>query len=144
MLTMESARAPMHLPDGSLFSISEMLATFPENGFMWVILEFFGTGQAPGGISMPEFEDRIRSADYGLTMTWAELKEFGAHVTQTFDCEIVAIREADDAAKPPGTDSAIAKICAFDSTQWYVSVNESLDEFRPVLSAVQRIAAGVD
>src|SRR6266496_1286632 len=101
---MESVRVPVHFSDGSLLSISDVLATFFENSFVWVILEFFGIGRAPEGMSMPEFEDRVQSAPDGLQMTWAELKAFVTHVAQTFDCEIVAFRANDNAVPPRGID----------------------------------------
>jgi hypothetical protein len=140
---MKSVHVPMHLPGGSLLSMSDVLAAFPENGAVWIIFEFFGTGRAPMGMGMPEFEDRVRSAPEGLQMTWAELKSFGAGLGQTFDCEIVAFRAADYYEAHRSVDLAIAKICAFDSTEWYVAVDETVEEFQSVLSTVRRIATGV-
>jgi hypothetical protein len=140
---MKSVHVPMHLSGGSLLSMSDVLASFPENGYVWVIFEFFGTGRAPMGMGMPEFEDQVRSAPEGLQMTWAELRAFGADVTQAFECEIVAFRDNNYYETHRSVDLAIAKICALDSTEWYVSVDETAEEFRPVLSTVQRIATGM-
>jgi hypothetical protein len=137
---MESVRVAAHLPSGSLLTISDVLATFSDNNFGWVLLEFYGIGQAPDGMPMPEFEDRVLSAPDGLPMTWAELKVFGNDIEQTFDCEISAFRADDLVTTPRDPDMVIAKICAYDSTQWHVAVDESVEEFRPVLNAVQRIA----
>ena len=131
----------MHLGGGSVLSLPDVLAVFPENGFVWILREFFGTGEAPGGISMQEFEDRVRSAGDGLRMTLSELKNFGAHVEQAIDCEVVAIRATEEAVLPPGSDPAVAEICAFDRTEWHVAVDDSVGEFQTVLSSVQRIAA---
>ncbi|MEV4637460.1 hypothetical protein AB0J80_08925 [Actinoplanes sp. NPDC049548] len=121
-------------------AISDVLATFPDNSFGWVLLEFYGIGQAPDGVPMPEFEDRVLSAPHGLSMTWAELKAFGNDIEQTFDCEIVAFRTNDIAESPRDPKAVIARICAFDSTQWQVAVDESVEEFRSVVGSVQRIA----
>jgi hypothetical protein len=139
---MESVRVPVHLPGGSLLTISDVLATFSDNSFEWVLLEFYGIGQAPGGIPMTEFEDRVLSAPDGLAWTWAELKAFGNDIEQTFDCEIVAYRTNGISPTPRDPKLAIAQICAFDSTQWHVAVDESVEEFRSVVRSVQRIAAG--
>ncbi|MEV4387604.1 hypothetical protein AB0J68_18120 [Micromonospora sp. NPDC049580] len=138
---MKSVQCPMHLPGGSLLSISDVLAAFPENRYVWVIFEFFGVGRAPMGMGMPEFEDRVRSAPKGLQMTWADLEAFGVGVTQAFECEIVAFRAADYYGVQCNVDLAVAKICALDSTEWCVSVDETAEEFRSVLNAVRRIAA---
>jgi hypothetical protein len=139
---MESVRVPVHLPGGLLLTISDVLATFSDNRFDWVLLEFYGIGQAPDGIPMSEFEDRVLSAPDGLPLTWAQLKAFGNDIEQTFDCEIAAFRTNDIAATPRDPKTVIAKICAFDSTQWYLAVDESVEEFRSVVGSVQRIAAG--
>jgi hypothetical protein len=139
---MESVRVPMHLPGGSLLSMSDILSTFPENESVWVIFEFFGIGCAPKGMSMPDFEDQVRSAPEGLQMTWSELREFGADVAQAFDCEIAAFRVTDYPAKRRGIGLSIAKICALDSTEWQVAVDETVEEFQSVLSTVQHVATG--
>lgn len=137
---MESVRLPMHLPDGSLVLVSDVLAAFPENDAVWVVFEFFGTGRDPLGMGMPEFEDRVRSTPEGLRMAWAELRAFAADLEQAFDCEIAAFWADDYSATRRNVDLPIAKICAFDSTEWYVAVDRTAQEFQSVLGAVQRIA----
>src|SRR5215813_10101000 len=111
---MESVRVPMHATGGSLLSLSHVLGAFPNNGFRWVLYEFFGTGRAPNGMSMPDFENQVRLAPEGLGMTWAELKAFGADIIQAFDCEIAAFRTTDQPAKRDSVDIAVATIRAFD------------------------------
>lgn len=132
----------MHLPGGSMLSMADVLSVFPNNDLLWVVLDFFGMGCAPKGMSMPDFEHKVRSVPEGFRMTWTELKEFGDCVTQAFDCEIAAFRLTDFDAGRPGVELADAKICALDSTEWGVGVDETLLEFRSVLGALQRIAAG--
>jgi hypothetical protein len=90
----------VHQPGRLFLSLSDVLATFSENSFVWVQLEFYGTHGLPDGMGMPEFENRVRSLPEGLPMNWVELKAFGNDVEQTFDCEITAFRANDTVATP--------------------------------------------
>jgi hypothetical protein len=138
---MESVRVSMHTARGSLLSVSDVLAAFPANDLLWVIYEFFGAGRAPNGMSMPDFENRVRLAPDGLRMTWTELKAFGADVVQAFDCEIAAFSATDQPLRRRSGSVAITNIRALDSTVWEVAVDERVEEFQSVLSAIQRIAS---
>ena len=63
-------------------------------------------------------------------MTWAELRAIAAGVEQTFDCEIVAFQ---------APDSAVAKICALDSTEWQVAVDQATQALGHLLLSGGRV-----
>src|SRR5512133_1253299 len=105
---MRSVRIPMHRGDGSVVSLSEVVSVFPDNDFVWTIVEFFGTGRAPGGMGMPEFEDEVRSTPAGVGMTWPEFRRFSADLDQTFDCDVTAFRARGGVGGQSEMDTAAA------------------------------------
>lgn len=88
---------------------------------------------------MAEFERRVRAAPDGLPMSWPEIHRWGTEITQAIDCEIAAFRVHDDRVDD---ERAVVRICAIDSTEWVVAVDESAVELRSVLGAVRRLASG--
>jgi hypothetical protein len=130
----------MHRGDGSVASLSEILSAFPDNDFVWTIVEFFGTGRAPAGMSMPDFEDEVRSTPAGVGMTWPEFRRFSADLDQTFDCDVMAFRAPGGVVGQSEMDAAVAKISAFDSSEWEIAVDESVAELQAVPMRIQQIA----
>lgn len=115
---------PMNRSDGSKISLEELLAVVPGSQWTWYVLDFYGTGCAPGGRTMTSFEEEIRSSESGVVMTWAELNDFASALDQTIDCQIVATthrcqvsRERVDRKDFRGYEMVLD---GFDSTEWAV------------------------
>ncbi len=86
---MKFVKCPSFRRDDSLVQLGDFLSTVPENNWMWVVLDFYGIGNAPNDLSMDDFEKLVQSKSKGVAMTWSELKNFADSLVQTYDsCSI--------------------------------------------------------
>lgn len=108
--------------DGYLIQLIDFLSVIPENNWVWVILDFYGAGNAPCGLTMEEFETLVRTKSGGVIMTWLELNDFAKTLGQTYDCLIVATKStqniSEDRSVKENFSSCEIVIEAFDSTDW--------------------------
>lgn len=111
-----------------MVALSYVLAVIPENDFVWSILNFDGTGLAPGGISMVDFEDRIKSLPNGLLISWHELKAFADGLHQAIHCLIVGVVRGNEGSVSRNVDEISAcevMVEVLDSTRRYVWARDS-------------------
>lgn len=87
---MNSINLAMHGGHTSLVRLIDILAVFPDNEWDWRIFDYEGVGIAPSGLSMMEFERRVRASELGYVISWLDLKEFARRSEQTYDCLIAA------------------------------------------------------
>lgn len=80
----------------------------------WKLIEFSGVGKAPRGETMVGFERNIR--ENGCEMTTEELVEFSARLDDIYDLELIGYFG----------ETEVARITAFDSSEWSVWVNDSV------------------
>ncbi|MEU8202722.1 hypothetical protein [Streptosporangium sp. NPDC049046] len=137
---------PMHKENGSLVSLSNLLEAIPDNEWRWIIIEFYGIGSPPHGMTMDEFEESIRNEPNGLTVSWAELKEMGKNIEQTYDFLAVAYAPNSPLEVPPTDTESLNDslgqcilIRAFDSMEWTVEVSDRLGFSEKLISAIARM-----
>lgn len=81
---------------GTFVQLIDFLNKIPDNSYAWSILDFYGAGIAPNGLSMEDFEGLVRNQPKGMIMNWKQLKEFAAGLKQTFDFFIVGAKTEGD------------------------------------------------
>ncbi len=125
---MQFIEFPMHLEEGCVVQLAELLKMIPNNNWSWRVLDFDGMGILSINMSMEEFEERVRSTPTGYRLSWRELKIFAEKLEQTWDCLIVAVEsESDLVAEELSTDNfdrCLVVLRAFDSTSWSVSARD--------------------
>lgn len=97
---------------GKLINLKDVLRIAGNNDWQWRINDLDGLGPLPNGMSWDEFDEKIESAPYVLD--WPGILEFAAPLVQVKDGEIVAVSEGKE----------MARIEAFDSGEWKVSLSE--------------------
>lgn len=111
--------------------LADILAVIHSNDLIWSMLDFYGVGHPPGGMTMAEFEERVRASASGYRMSWFELKAFANDLEQTYDCTIVAVDSEEDlravALDLESFERCRLMIRAFDSTKWEVGVDPNLE-----------------
>lgn len=112
--------------DGVKITLSELLNKVPENNWDWRMFEFEGTGVAPQGMTMPDFEDLVMSEEYGFAFSWDSLLLFASEVSDVKSCVLAAItRPVDyDSLDDGAGDGIIAFIGIYDSTDWQIKIPE--------------------
>ncbi len=118
----------IHRQTGVTVQLIDLLKIVPDNNLTWSILDFYGIGSAPKGLTMPEFEKATRSIPGGHLFSWPELKAFADQLDQTWDCLIVAVESKNDLV-PEELDADNFNRClivlrAFDSTNWSVNARD--------------------
>jgi hypothetical protein len=133
---MSSIVIPMHGTSGSAVALSQILNVIPENAWTWSILELWGTGIAPQGMTMQSFEDFIASSDIGYPLSWRELVDLASVLEQVHDCLIVATGSpcapSRQIVEQKSDPDLLVVIEGLDSAQWDVNVNEQLDDVEEV------------
>ena len=126
---MKALTFPAFRNNGIAVRLADVLAVIPENELVWSILEFNGMGEAPGNLSMDDFEEQVRRKPGGLMMSWSALKEISVGFHQTIDCIVVGAKTEQDIlnAQMAGDDFSSCEIVlnAFDSTEWSVWTRDS-------------------
>jgi hypothetical protein len=84
----------------------------------WLLHEFSGTGVAPNGLGMVEFETCIRESGPARFDT-ASLTNFASALTDVYDLRITA-----------WSGHKIAEIVGFDSECWDIWLDDSLAKYR--------------
>jgi hypothetical protein len=117
-----------HSGEGLILNLKELLPSIPYNDWTWSIMEFSGTGSAPDGVSMPDFESCLWELDQGWLLTWEELVSFAGGIHQAFSCFIVAVDSAEKIRRPVEVDEApegcIIGVEAFDGSEWIIWSDE--------------------
>ncbi len=113
----------MDSPTRWLISLSDVLATIPDNPWTWTVRDFRGAGVVPGG--MPGFRARVLAE--GVPFTWAELRAFAERQGQTIDCLIVAEWRGE----------RVAEVEAFDSATWHVRMPERWERTAELLDELR-------
>lgn len=85
----------------------------------WSLIEFYGTGTAPKGKGMVDFETEIQQSSDGYRFSHEGLKKFAAGVTDIYDLSLVGM---DDGRK-------LVEIRAIDSDCWEVTIDEEFSSF---------------
>jgi hypothetical protein len=127
---MKFTEFPMHQELGGTIQLINLLGKLPENTWIWSILEFYGVGVPPSGMTMAEFEKAARSIPGGYCFSWPDLKAFARHLDQTYDCLIVAVESKNDLApielNANKFDRCQIVLQALDSTKWSIGTNSKL------------------
>jgi len=88
---MKKSEFRMRRSDNSLVHLADILKAIPNNNWVWAVQHFYGVGEAPGGLSMPEFEEICDSTPGGVRFSWDDIKNFASHINEVWDCFIVAV-----------------------------------------------------
>jgi hypothetical protein len=123
---------------GFIHNLKDLLPLIPDNEWTWAIIEFTGTGTAPDGIGMPDFESCLWELEQGWLFTWEELVSFANGIHQAFSCFIVAvdsvvkIRRPVEVDEPP--EGCIIGLEAFDGSEWVIWSDDLalLERFSPL------------
>ncbi|MFG1689400.1 hypothetical protein ACGFNP_55280 [Nonomuraea sp. NPDC049269] len=133
---MSTVVIPMHKSSEETVRLIQILGTLPENTWAWSMLELWGTGIAPQGMTMQSFEDYVSSSDAGYQLGWRELVSTASSLDQVHDCLIAATRSP-FALTRPSLDQAsnpelLVVIEALDSTEWGIRIGDHLDDAREI------------
>ncbi|XVV02656.1 hypothetical protein ACQPW3_35680 [Actinosynnema sp. CA-248983] len=126
---MRKLSLPMFNEHGQDISLRDILTCIPRNGWTWSILDFYGVGDAPGGLAMSEFEELVRSMPTGYLLSWDELLTLAAGLHQVIDCTIVAGVQGDlvpEDLKINDFNRCAFVIQALDSTDWVLRAAEDV------------------
>ncbi|MBL8296832.1 MAG: hypothetical protein JNN30_00660 [Rhodanobacteraceae bacterium] len=90
----------------------------------WRLMEFYGTGAAPDGMGMVDFENEVRQRPAGYLFTAEGLGKFASGLTDIYDLKLI------------GTDRGhtLVELEAVDSDYWEITIDEefsSFDELKP-------------
>jgi hypothetical protein len=85
----------------------------------WSLLEFHGTGTAPDGKGMVEFENEVRRCSDGYRFDGEAMEKFASELTDIDDLDLVGM----------DTGRKSVEIGAFDSGHWEVVVDETRSSF---------------
>jgi len=116
----------MHQKAGTV-ELASLLAVVIPGEWTWHLLDFHGIGIAPQNMTMPQFEDLVRTSGY--EMTWPELRKSAANLEQTWDCLVVALNPNDKRSRQALLNSDLSDthlvIEAVDSGKWIVRSNDA-------------------
>jgi hypothetical protein len=127
--------------NGTKVALADLLAQIPDNNLVWSILEFNGSGTAPAGLTMTEFQTLARATDRGHRLSWPALNEFAASLSDVTDCRIVGALKWKNISATKLDAGAVVGIEvileAIDSTEWSVWAHheELLDDLISVAAA---------
>ncbi len=109
---------------GAKVTLTELLNKVPENSWDWRMFEFEGSGVAPQGMAMPDFEDRVMSEEYGFAFSWDSLTRFASELSDVKSCVLAAVsRPVDYESLDDGSgEGVIAFIGIYDSTDWEIKI----------------------
>lgn len=110
-----------------MISLKDILGLVGDNDWEWRILELDGTGVLPHGMSWDEFDQLLEVGPYVLS--WPGLMAFADGLVQVLDGEIAAAVDGID----------IARIQAFDSTEWTIRIRAT--EFGDLDARIARMLA---
>ena len=127
--------------------LADLLASVPDNDWVWSILDFDGIGNVPAGLDFAEFRAEVLASPEGYLMSWDELKEFAAGLRQCFDLLLVAAEGRGSlSAERFAVDDfggCLVVLAAIDSGSWEVSVDDGVEEAFGLAAALRaRYAAG--
>ncbi|MEU2389771.1 hypothetical protein [Streptomyces sp. NPDC007369] len=77
--------------------LAEVLTRVPDNTWTWLLLDWDGVGEAPGGLGLEDFRDLVLASPAGISMTWSEVRAFAAAQQDVHDVLLVAVEAAADA-----------------------------------------------
>ncbi|MEU8184248.1 hypothetical protein AB0B86_26165 [Micromonospora sp. NPDC049047] len=120
---------PMHQKT-KLIQLADILMLIGDNDLEWSLVDFHGVGQAPRGMTMPDFEDLVRSSFLGYRMKWHDLDEFAHSLDQTMECLIIAATSLEEITEQQlrvdDFSGCSFVVEALDSTEWRLgSMNDS-------------------
>ncbi|MFE3455845.1 hypothetical protein ACFXJ8_43785 [Nonomuraea sp. NPDC059194] len=129
----------MHRPDRSIVNLRDIIELLPQNSWTWNVRHFEGIGVAPQGMHMADF-DLLTASEEGYSMTWGELLEFSSNMEQVIDCVITA-RTSNDArpSSTQPTSALLARIEAFDSTEWIIELHGPLADNSSLAESLARL-----
>ncbi|MFK0253444.1 hypothetical protein [Streptomyces sp. NPDC090445] len=77
--------------------LAEVLTRVPDNTWTWLLLDWDGVGEPPGGLDFEDFRELVLASPTGVPMTWAEVRAFAAQQQDVNDVLLVAVDAAADA-----------------------------------------------
>lgn len=93
----------------------------------WVLLYFHGTGSAPNGKGMVDFEEEVRRTAKGYALDQETLDELCRGLTDIYDLKLVGLVSG----------LKVAEIEAIDSSLWEVRLDDRFATFAPPLKAAK-------
>lgn len=119
---MKIASGAVFTQTGVKITFSELLNRIPDNNWTWSLFEFEGIAISPYEMGIPEFEDLLANARYGVNFSWDELTRFGTTVSDIHSCVVAAVTHPVEysALAEGATAGVIVLIRIIDSTEWNV------------------------
>ncbi|MFD0268156.1 hypothetical protein ACFVGY_16495 [Streptomyces sp. NPDC127106] len=77
--------------------LAEVLTRVPDNTWTWLLLDWDGIGEVPGGLDSEDFRGLVLASPTGIPMTWAEARAFAAVQWDVNDVLLVAVDAVADA-----------------------------------------------
>ncbi|MEQ9971524.1 hypothetical protein ABRP72_20385 [Pectobacterium carotovorum] len=121
----------MRVEMGKMFSheniklqLNDLIKKIPDNNWNWYLYEIDAIGCALYGLSMPDFEELVLSKEYGLEMTWDEVKLLANHLDDIKTFFIVASPDllSYEDVDVDNLTNCFAIINVFDSSSWEVKI----------------------
>jgi hypothetical protein len=100
-----------------LVDILSRLST-PES-VSWRLMEFYGTGTAPDGRGMVDFENEILQSPIGYFFTREYLEKFASGLTDIYDLKLVGMDRG----------RTLVELVAVDSDYWEITVDGEFTSF---------------
>lgn len=112
--------------NGEKKNLRDLLVEIPENEWSWFIYEVYAVGEAPRGLTMPDFENLVLESDTGMQLSWYEIKKFAESLNDIDTCFLAALDKPVEYSRLESGDltSCFAIINIFDSTTWEIKILE--------------------
>ncbi|MBI0552832.1 hypothetical protein [Pectobacterium parmentieri] len=110
--------------DNIKLQLNDLVKIIPDNNWIWYLYEIDGIGCALYDLSMPDFENLVLSEEYGLKMTWNEVKLLANSLDDIKTFFIVAssnLLSYEDVDIDELTN-CFAVINVFDSSHWEIKI----------------------
>ncbi|QHP81513.1 hypothetical protein EO763_17315 [Pectobacterium odoriferum] len=121
----------MKVKMGKMFSreniklqLNDLIKKIPDNNWNWRLYEIDAIGCALYGLSMPDFEELVLSKEYGLEMSWGEVKLLASYLDDIKTFFIVASSDllSYEDIDVDNLTNCFAIINVFDSSFWEVKI----------------------
>ena len=125
MSSWEVIHVPMHQA-GLVVGLADVIDLIEAPALRWAIIEIEAIAEARSSVDVLELERRVRESEGGVGFTHGSLLDLATNLTQVIECEIHGFL-----ANPSEAVEAVVVVRALDSTEWVLSLNETVIRLRP-------------
>lgn len=132
MSSSEVVRFPMHRA-GHVIGLSDVIDLLEAPPLRWVVAEIEAISEPRSSVDVLELERRVRESSGGVELADDALRDLASSLAQVLDCEVHGfLVTSSGAGAREGAAPAVVVLQAVDSTEWVITLDETVVRLRPV------------